>query len=487
MIVLAPRSRTIIARSSGGRVGPAGTGGTFGDLGGDADDNASLVTYVAAQIAASVTGLLDLKGSTDCSANPNYPAASKGDFYRVSVAGKIGGASGKSVEVGDAVVALADNAGGSEASVGTSWFVLEHNLASALQAANNLSDLASASSARSNLGLAIGTDVMGVGGGTFTGDISVPAEAYDEAAWNGSNEAPTKDAIRDKVEAITAVGGSTAVQVDIYTTPGAATWNKPTGAKFVVVDVIGGGGGGGSGILNSAGTNRSGGSGGTGSARSEGRLAAAALSASVTVTVGAGGAGGASNASAGSNGGDSSFGSYCFAGGGRGGASSAAGSAGISPANTVFGTFAPQSSGAGVTSGTAGSGQPSTGAAGSGGGAGGINGSNTTGTPGSGGKAPSYVTGVQSGSSGAGGGGAAGTLGSKNGSAAADRTAGDTRPGEGGGGGYPSNDGSTAAGNGGNGQFPGGGGGGGASSLTGGAFGSGGTGGGGQVVVTTYF
>lgn len=101
----------------------------------------------------AVTGLLDYKGGQDCSANPNYPAASKGDAYYVSVAGKIGGASGKSVEVGDVFVANADNAGGNEATVGTSWFVMEHNLVGALVASNNLSDLASASTARTNLGM----------------------------------------------------------------------------------------------------------------------------------------------------------------------------------------------------------------------------------------------------------------------------------------------------------------------------------------------
>ena len=116
--------------------------------------------FVVAEVASAVTGLLDFKGSTDCSANPNYSAASKGDAYYVSVAGKIGGASGKSVDVGDVYVASADNAGGAEGSVGTSWFVLEHNLAGALVAANNLSDVASASSARTNLGLAIGTNVQ---------------------------------------------------------------------------------------------------------------------------------------------------------------------------------------------------------------------------------------------------------------------------------------------------------------------------------------
>jgi hypothetical protein len=51
----------------------------------------------------------------------------------VTVAGKIGGASGKSVDVGDVYVASADNAGGTEASVGTSWFVLEHNLVGAVK------------------------------------------------------------------------------------------------------------------------------------------------------------------------------------------------------------------------------------------------------------------------------------------------------------------------------------------------------------------
>lgn len=121
---------------------------------------AASTAYVMAQLALAVTGLLELAGSTDASANPNYPAALKGDSYYITVAGKIGGASGKSVDIGDLVVAKADNAGGTEASVGTSWFVLEHNLAGALLAANNLSDLASASTARTNLGLAIGTNVQ---------------------------------------------------------------------------------------------------------------------------------------------------------------------------------------------------------------------------------------------------------------------------------------------------------------------------------------
>jgi len=99
-------------------------------------------------VDTAVTGLLDFKGSTDCSANPNYPAASKGDAYYVSVAGRIGGASGKQVEVGDVYVASADNAGGTEASVGTSWFVLEHNLVGAAVTSGTLAQFAATTSAQ---------------------------------------------------------------------------------------------------------------------------------------------------------------------------------------------------------------------------------------------------------------------------------------------------------------------------------------------------
>jgi len=132
---------------------------TDGTLAANSDTVIASQKAVKTYVDNAVTGLLDFKGSTDASANPNYPIGLKGDAYVVSVAGKIGGASGKTVDVGDVYLAIADNGGGTEASVGTSWIVLEHNLQGALLSANNLSDLASVATARTNLGLAIGTDV----------------------------------------------------------------------------------------------------------------------------------------------------------------------------------------------------------------------------------------------------------------------------------------------------------------------------------------
>lgn len=174
-----------------------------------ANSDAKIATQKATKtyVDASVTGLLEFKGSTDASSNPNYPAASKGDAYVVSVAGKVGGASGKSVDVGDMYVATADNAGGTEASVGTSWTVLEHNLVGALLAANNLSDVASAATAFANIKQAASTTATGVA------ELATAGEA--EARTDADRAVTPLSLANFPIKKTFTIGDNSATQIDV--------------------------------------------------------------------------------------------------------------------------------------------------------------------------------------------------------------------------------------------------------------------------------
>lgn len=97
----------------------------------------ALIDPIAATFASAngialltdLTSFFDYKGGQDCSLNPNYPPASKGDVYSVTVSGgRIGGASGVVVAIGDTFLATADNAGGTQAAVGSSWLVMQANI-----------------------------------------------------------------------------------------------------------------------------------------------------------------------------------------------------------------------------------------------------------------------------------------------------------------------------------------------------------------------
>lgn len=123
-----------------------------------------------------------------------------------------------------------------------------------------------------------------------------------------------------------ASGGSPLGQL-VYSTVGAATWTKAAypDAAILRVRVVGGGGGSAStgAVASGQGIARGGGGGG---GYSESWLDVSSLTASVSVTVGAGGAGGSSagTATAGGTGGSSSFGTYVVAFGGIGSSVSAA-------------------------------------------------------------------------------------------------------------------------------------------------------------------
>jgi len=113
-----------------------------------------IFSFVQRQAGATV-----LKGSLDASTNPNYPVALAGDTYLITVAGKVGGGSGKTVEIGDSVVALISNAGGTEAGVGTSWVVLQGNVAFTA-AGLAIATAATAAAQRTALVLVPGTNVQ---------------------------------------------------------------------------------------------------------------------------------------------------------------------------------------------------------------------------------------------------------------------------------------------------------------------------------------
>ncbi len=93
---------------------------------GDASKLIANTEFVKKQLA--YYDVMRLKGAINASTSPNYPAANAGDFYVISVAGKIGGASGPSVEVQDTMLCIADEvAEGDHASVGSNWILGQVN------------------------------------------------------------------------------------------------------------------------------------------------------------------------------------------------------------------------------------------------------------------------------------------------------------------------------------------------------------------------
>ncbi|MGM5018734.1 hypothetical protein [Tardiphaga sp. 367_B4_N1_1] len=120
---IASQNASAVNITGGTVTGTAVRGLSTPTLSGDAAPKSYVDGIVAAQDA------MVFKGALDCSANPNYPAADRGWSYRVSVAGKIGGASGVVVEVGDLVICNADStAAGNQAGVGSSWNVIQTNI-----------------------------------------------------------------------------------------------------------------------------------------------------------------------------------------------------------------------------------------------------------------------------------------------------------------------------------------------------------------------
>lgn len=129
-------------------------------------------TYADALIGAN--DAMVFRGVIDASTNPNYPASNRGDTYRISVAGRIGGASGAVVEVGDLIIALTDGtAAGTQAAVGAQWEIVQANLDGAVigPASSTSGDLASFSGTTGKVvadsGFAPSNSAIGAGSATI--------------------------------------------------------------------------------------------------------------------------------------------------------------------------------------------------------------------------------------------------------------------------------------------------------------------------------
>lgn len=177
--------------------------------------NSDTVLSTQKAVKAYADGLLDannglqFKGVIDCSANPNFPAASAGHQYKVSVAGKIGGASGTNVEIGDTMYCITDgSAAGTLVAVGANWVVVQTNIDGAV--------VGPASSTASDIATFSGTT------GKIIADSGVAISTDGTMAANSNAKVPTEQAVLTKMAATnytkTELGNPETDLVAAYTT-----------------------------------------------------------------------------------------------------------------------------------------------------------------------------------------------------------------------------------------------------------------------------
>lgn len=209
-----------------------------------------------------------------------------------------------------------------------------------LQVSNNLSDVANAGAARTNLDLGSmatqSATSVNITGGSITGitDLAVAdggtgtssLAQYAVMLGNGTGAVQTVSGLGTSGQVLTSSGTGAAPTwgdiasgigtptVQVFTSSG--TWTRPSGCRKVKVTVIGGGASGGHWDPGAicCGTDWGGGGGGAGGTAM--KYIDVTSTSSASVTVGAGGAAATTNGANGNSGGTSSFSSFCSATGG---------------------------------------------------------------------------------------------------------------------------------------------------------------------------
>lgn len=180
-------------------------------LAANSDSRAATQKAVKAYVDGIVTGgALDVmlfKGVINCSTNPNYPAADAGNLYKVSVAGKIGGASGPNVEAGDTLYCITDStSAGTHAGVGAAWVIAQADLDGAV--------IGAASATDGDFVFFDGTS------GKLVKDSSKALSIDGTFAANSDAKVPTEKAVKTYVAAAVAGAASPALDLVSYTFAG---------------------------------------------------------------------------------------------------------------------------------------------------------------------------------------------------------------------------------------------------------------------------